>query len=87
MSRSAYAIGVAEPVSIAIDTFGTGKVSEGQLVEAYHKKILPRCRYYYVHRNNSLETNCCLLSFWTYRCIIPMGKIRQSGRIKETRKY
>lgn len=27
----AYAIGVAEPVSIAIDTFGTGKVSEGQL--------------------------------------------------------
>ncbi|MCD0941675.1 methionine adenosyltransferase domain-containing protein, partial [Staphylococcus aureus] len=30
----AYAIGVAEPVSIAIDTFGTGKVSEGQLVEA-----------------------------------------------------
>ncbi|WP_213471904.1 methionine adenosyltransferase [Staphylococcus simulans] len=30
----AYAIGVAEPVSISIDTFGTGKVSEGQLVEA-----------------------------------------------------
>ncbi|MHD0397396.1 methionine adenosyltransferase [Staphylococcus simulans] len=30
----AYAIGVAEPVSIAIDTFGTGKVSEGQLVDA-----------------------------------------------------
>ncbi|HCQ3429499.1 TPA: methionine adenosyltransferase [Staphylococcus aureus] len=33
----AYAIGVAEPVSIAIDTFGTGKVSEGQLVEAIRK--------------------------------------------------
>src|SRR5699024_10257104 len=30
----AYAIGVAEPVSIAIDTFGTGKVSEAELVEA-----------------------------------------------------
>lgn len=30
----AYAIGVAEPVSIAIDTFKTGKVSEAQLVEA-----------------------------------------------------
>lgn len=30
----AYAIGVAEPVSIAIDTFGTGKVSETELVEA-----------------------------------------------------
>ncbi|MEF9567492.1 methionine adenosyltransferase [Staphylococcus aureus] len=33
----AYAIGVAEPVSIAIDTFGTGKLSEGQLVEAVRK--------------------------------------------------
>ena len=30
----AYAIGVAEPVSIAIDTFGTGKVSETELVAA-----------------------------------------------------
>jgi S-adenosylmethionine synthetase len=30
----AYAIGVAEPVSISIDTFGTGKVRESELVEA-----------------------------------------------------
>jgi len=30
----AYAIGVAEPVSISVDTFGTGKVSESALVEA-----------------------------------------------------
>ena len=30
----AYAIGVAEPVSIAIDTFGTGKVNEDVLVKA-----------------------------------------------------
>lgn len=30
----AYAIGVAQPVSIAIDTFGTGTVSESRLVEA-----------------------------------------------------
>lgn len=29
----AYAIGVAQPVSIAIDTFGTGQVSEDRLVE------------------------------------------------------
>lgn len=41
----AYAIGVAEPVSIAIDTFGTGKVSEGQLVEAVRKHfdLRPAC--------------------------------------------
>ncbi len=30
----AYAIGVAEPVSVSIDTFGTGKVSEAELVKA-----------------------------------------------------
>ncbi|WP_411953701.1 methionine adenosyltransferase [Alkalibacillus sp. S2W] len=30
----AYAIGVAQPVSIAVDTFGTGQVSEEKLVEA-----------------------------------------------------
>ncbi|MGG3998487.1 methionine adenosyltransferase [Anoxybacillus kestanbolensis] len=29
----AYAIGVAQPVSISIDTFGTGKVSENVLIE------------------------------------------------------
>ncbi|MGJ5711641.1 methionine adenosyltransferase [Staphylococcus auricularis] len=33
----AYAIGVAEPVSISIDTFGTGKVSEQTLVDAVRK--------------------------------------------------
>ena len=30
----AYAIGVAEPVSIAVDTFGTGSVSDTQIVRA-----------------------------------------------------
>ena len=29
----AYAIGVAEPVSVLVDTFGTGKVSEDRLEE------------------------------------------------------
>src|SRR5699024_865326 len=29
----AYAIGVSEPVSISIDTFGTGKLTEGLLVK------------------------------------------------------
>lgn len=32
-----YAIGVAEPVSILVDTFGTGKVSEDKLSEAVEK--------------------------------------------------
>jgi S-adenosylmethionine synthetase len=30
----AYAIGVAEPVSVRIDTFGTGKVGEAKLIES-----------------------------------------------------
>jgi len=33
----AYAIGVAQPVSISVDTFGTGKVSEELLVELVRK--------------------------------------------------
>src|SRR5699024_4343311 len=30
----AYAIGVAQPVSISVDTFGTGKVEDKKIVEA-----------------------------------------------------
>ncbi|WP_010532323.1 methionine adenosyltransferase [Lentibacillus jeotgali] len=33
----AYAIGVAEPVSISVDTFGTGAVGEEELVQAIRK--------------------------------------------------
>ena len=36
----AYAIGVAEPVSIRVDTFGTGKVAESKLVELVRKNFL-----------------------------------------------
>ncbi|MCS4485282.1 methionine adenosyltransferase [Staphylococcus americanisciuri] len=35
----AYAIGVAQPVSIAIDTFGTGKVSEEALIQAVNENF------------------------------------------------
>lgn len=33
----AYAIGVAEPVSVMVDTLGTGKISETKIVELIHK--------------------------------------------------
>ena len=36
----AYAIGVAEPVSVYVNTFGTGKVSEEQLSNAI-RKVFP----------------------------------------------
>jgi S-adenosylmethionine synthetase len=35
----AYAIGVAEPVSVLVDTFGTGKVSDGKLTELVRKNF------------------------------------------------
>ncbi|ABR46941.1 Methionine adenosyltransferase [Alkaliphilus metalliredigens QYMF] len=33
----AYAIGVAQPVSILVETFGTGKVDEDKMIELVHK--------------------------------------------------
>ena len=40
----AYAIGVAEPVSIRVDTFGTGKIAEPRLVELVREnfKLTPK---------------------------------------------
>ncbi len=40
----AYAIGVAEPVSVNVDTFGTGKVDDESLVQLIrdHFKLTPR---------------------------------------------
>jgi S-adenosylmethionine synthetase len=35
----AYAIGVAEPVSVLIETFGTGKISESKLTELVRKNF------------------------------------------------
>jgi S-adenosylmethionine synthetase len=35
----AYAIGVAEPVSVLVDTFGTGKLDEGALVKLVRKNF------------------------------------------------
>ena len=40
----AYAIGVAEPVSVRVDTFGTGKISESKLIELIREnfKLTPK---------------------------------------------
>ncbi len=43
----AYAIGVAQPVSISVDTFGTGKVSEDVLVELVRKQLRSSPSWYY----------------------------------------
>jgi S-adenosylmethionine synthetase len=36
----AYAIGVAEPVSVLVDTFGTGKLSEAKITALVRKHFL-----------------------------------------------
>ena len=43
----AYAIGVAQPVSIAVDTFGTGKVAEEELVELVRELLRPSSSWHY----------------------------------------
>ena len=35
----AYAIGVAEPISIMVDTFGTGKISDDEISELVSKNF------------------------------------------------
>lgn len=34
-----YAIGVADPTSVSINTFGTGKISDGQIIDLVHKEF------------------------------------------------
>jgi S-adenosylmethionine synthetase len=45
MVQLAYAIGVAEPVSVLIDTFGTGQIGDDRISELVraHFKLTPRC--------------------------------------------
>ena len=40
----AYAIGVARPVSLMVDTFGTGKISDAKIVEliSHHFDLRPK---------------------------------------------
>lgn len=40
-----YAIGVAEPVSVSVDTFGTGKISDARIVELVQKYFDLRPRH------------------------------------------
>jgi S-adenosylmethionine synthetase len=40
----AYAIGVADPVSVMVDTYGTGKIADGKITELVreHFKLTPK---------------------------------------------
>ena len=50
----AYAIGVAEPVSIRVDTFGTGKLDDGELEQHRAQALRPDAR-----AASSTTSTCC----------------------------
>ena len=65
----AYAIGVAQPVSVRIDTFGTGTVAESKLEKQLVKPLIFACRD---NPNagpqaSNLPSNSGLWSHGTYR--------------------
>ena len=57
-----YAIGVAQPTSVMVDTFGTGKVSETKLVEI-------------IRRNTTLEPKLFVILFTSIIAIIITSSI------------
>ena len=74
--QGCYAIGVAQPVSIAVDTFGTGRVKESEIVEWVRElfdlrpagiiKMLDLRRPIY-------KQTAALWTFWSYRFKCTMG--------------
>ena len=62
-----YAIGVAEPTSITVDTFGTNNVDENEIVSLISNNFdfRPKGLINYLNLKKSyLPKNCCLWSFW-----------------------
>ena len=62
-----YAIGVAEPTSITVDTFGTNNVDENEIVSLISNNFdfRPKGLINYLRlKKSNLPKNCCLWSFW-----------------------
>jgi len=63
----AYAIGVAKPISISVDTFGTSALTEEQLIKLINDNfVLNSCRYIKTLNFTSsyLQANCCVWTLW-----------------------
>ena len=62
-----YAIGVAQPTSIMVDTFGTGKISDEELVTIIRQEFDLRPAGIMKNAGSSqtyLQANSSLWSFW-----------------------
>ena len=74
-----YAIGVAEPTSISVNTFGTSKISEEKIADLIRENfdLRPRQLINYVELEKTyLSSNSCLWSLWKRRRCIYLGKNR-----------
>ena len=71
-----YAIGVAHPTSIMVDTFGTGKLSDEKLVEIIRENF--DLRPAGIIQMLNLRRPIYKQTLWTYRCRSSMGEDRQS---------
>ena len=64
-----YAIGVAHPTSVSVNTFGTGKLSETKLVEIVRENFdLRPAGIIKMLDLRDLQADCFLWSFRPYRC-------------------
>ena len=75
-----YAIGVAQPTSVMVDTFGTGKIADDKLVEISYERTLifvrqesSRCL---ILRRPIYRGDRSIRTFWTYRSEPSMGSNR-----------
>ena len=62
-----YAIGVAEPTSITIDTFGTNNIDENEIISLISKNFdfRPKGLIDFLELKKAyLSKNCCLWTFW-----------------------
>ena len=72
-----YAIGVARPTSVMVDTFGTGKLSDERLVEIVRENfdLRPAGIIKMLDlRTSDLQADRSLRPFWTYRSGSALGE-------------
>ena len=85
----AYAIGVAEPVSVHVDTQGTGRIDDARLCELIreHFELTPRGIIDYLKlRRPIYQQTAAGGTFWTQRSGFDLGKYGACGRIGRSRR-
>ena len=76
-----YAIGVAQPTSVMVDTFGTGKLSDEKITEIVRENfdLRPAASSNAGSEKTDLQTDSSLRTLWTQRPGSAMGKTGQGG--------